>query len=85
MTPEARTFILKCFCGQVSAVEVADVVNKTTLKSRDNVTAAQVREIWSEASETNPVFRELVDRFGERPVRGYARCEHVIVAEGLVA
>ena len=85
MTPEARTFILKCFCGQVSAVEVALAVNKSSYRAGDKITAAQVRDLWEAECETNSVLRQLVDRFGERPVRGYARCEHVIVAEGLVA
>lgn len=85
MTPEARTFILKCFCGQVSAVEVAQVVNKTMPKVKGKVTPDQVRAMWEEAAETHPIIRALVDQLGERPPRGYAACEHTRLAEELVA
>ena len=84
MTPEARTFILKCFCRQMSAVEVATIVNSLH-RCEHVISAAQIRRIWNDEIENNVVMRQLVDRFGERPPRGYAACEHTRLAEDLVA
>lgn len=85
MTPEARRFILKCFCRPLTAVEVACLVNRLVLRTDPIVSAADVRRVWNAERETNPVMRGLEDQFGERPVRGFAQCEHTRLAEGLVA
>lgn len=85
MTKEARTFILKCFCKPLSAVETAYLVNRIAPRGQPVISAAEIRRIWRTEAETNIVLRNLEDMFGERPARGYAACEHTRLAEGLVA
>lgn len=84
MTPEARTFILKCFCRQVSAVEAAYCVNRM-FDLEATICAADVSRMWDEHRETHPAMRALEDKFGERPPRGFAQCEHTRLAEELVS
>lgn len=84
MTPEARAFIIKQFCRQVSAVDVAYLANSLfTLEWK--VTAEAVQNIWREERETNVVLRELESKLGERPVKGFVPCEHARLAERLAA
>ena len=85
MTPEARTYIIKCFCRPMTSVEVAYCTNNLFDLGDVKITADTVRKIWNEERRTNTIIRQLEDQFGERPVRGFWANDHVRMAERLVA
>lgn len=85
MTPEARSFIVKCFCRPMTSVEVSYCVNTLFDLPGPKITADQVRRIWDKERETNPAIQQLEDQFGERPVRGFPANDHMRMAENLVA
>jgi hypothetical protein len=85
MTPEARSFIVKCFCRPMTSVEVSYCANNLFDLGDIKLTADAVRKIWNEERESNPVIRQIEEEFGERPIRGFPQNDHMRMAESLVA
>lgn len=85
MTPEARAFIVKCFCRPMTSVEVAYCANNLFDLGGIKMTADAVRKIWNEERQTNTAIQQIEDQFGERPVKGFPQNDHMRMAENLVA
>jgi len=84
MTPEVRAFVVRSFCRQMTAVEVAYCANNLFDVHGSPIDAAAVRKIWNAERGSNTVIRQLEEQFGERPARGFDPCEHTRLAEQLV-
>jgi hypothetical protein len=85
MTPEARSFIIKCFCRPVTAAEVSYCVNKLFDLNGDTINSARVHRIWNEERKTNTAIQKLEEQFGDRPMKGFPANDHMRMAENLVA
>lgn len=79
MTTIPHSVIVKCYCRDGSAADIAAYLNR--YYGTGYMTEALLRRQWAEELERNVVLREL----GERPTRGFPPSTKTKVAEDLLS
>lgn len=83
MTPATRAYIAKSIMLDFTAEEVAFCAC-ARFNVQGRIKASDVETIWNEECESNLILREIVNKLGDRPSKGWPKCEVTALAERLV-